>query len=138
MNIGFIGLGNVGGKLAGSIQRNGFDLTVRDLDKSAAQPFLDQGAKWANSPMELAQACDLIITCLPSPAASAAVMEAEDGVLAGLSQGKVWAEMSTTDETEIKEAYEKVYKKYSKGVVKICKEYPNNQFDLITTKELKE
>lgn len=43
-----------------------------------------------------------------------------------------------TDETEIKEAYEKVYKKYSKAVVKICKEYPNNQFDLITTKELKE
>jgi 3-hydroxyisobutyrate dehydrogenase len=102
MNIGFIGLGNVGGKLAGSILRNGFDLTVRDLDKSAAQPFLDQGAKWADSPKELAQACDLIITCLPSPAASAAVMEAEDGVLAGLCEGKVWAEMSTTDETEIK------------------------------------
>ena len=108
MNIGFIGLGNVGGKLAGSILRNGFDLTVRDLDKSAAQQFLDQGAKWADSPMELAQACDLIITCLPSPAASAAVMEAEDGVLAGLSQGKIWAEMSTTDETEIKRLAELV------------------------------
>ena len=108
MNIGFIGLGNVGGKLAGSILRNGFDLTVRDLDKSAAQPFLDLGAKWADSPRELAQACDLIITCLPSPAASAAVMEAEDGVLAGLSQGKIWAEMSTTDETEIKRLAELV------------------------------
>jgi 3-hydroxyisobutyrate dehydrogenase len=108
MKIGFIGLGNVGGKLAGSILRNGFDLTVRDLDKSAAQPFLDQGAKWAGSPMELAQACDLIITCLPSPAASAAVMEAEDGVLSGLSEGKVWAEMSTTDETEIKRLAELV------------------------------
>lgn len=108
MKIGFIGLGNVGGKLAGSILRNGFDLTVRDLDKSAAQPFLDQGAKWADSPRELAQACDLIITCLPSPAASAAVMEAEDGVLSGLSEGKVWAEMSTTDETEIKRLAELV------------------------------
>ncbi len=108
MKIGFIGLGNVGGKLAGSILRNGFDLTVRDLDKSAAQPFLDQGAKWADSARELAQACDLIITCLPSPAASAAVMEAEDGVLSGLSEGKVWAEMSTTDETEIKRLAELV------------------------------
>lgn len=108
MKIGFIGLGNVGGKLAGSILRNGFDLTVRDLDKSAAQPFLDQGAKWAGSPRELAQACDLIITCLPSPAASAAVMEAEDGVLSGLSEDKVWAEMSTTDETEIKRLAELV------------------------------
>ena len=108
MKIGFIGLGNVGGKLAGSILRNGFDLTVRDLDKSAAQQFLDQGAKWAESPKAMAQACDLIITCLPSPAASAAVMEAEDGVLAGLSQGKIWAEMSTTDETEIKRLAELV------------------------------
>ncbi len=102
MNIGFIGLGNVGGKLAGSILRNGFDLTVRDLDKAAAQRFLDQGAKWAESPKEMARACDLIVTCLPSPAASAAVMEAEDGILAGLGQGKIWAEMSTTDESEIK------------------------------------
>jgi 3-hydroxyisobutyrate dehydrogenase len=102
MKTGFIGLGNVGGKLAGSLLRNGFDLTVRDLDRDAAEPFLSQGAKWAESPKEMAENCDLIITCLPSPAASAAVMEAEDGVLAGLSSGKIWAEMSTTDEAEVK------------------------------------
>lgn len=102
MKIGFIGLGNVGGKLAGSILRNGFDLTVRDLDQSIAQPFLDQGAAWAESPKQLAQKCDLIITCLPSPAACSTVMEASDGVIAGLSGGKIWAEMSTTDETEVK------------------------------------
>ena len=102
MKIGFIGLGNVGAKLAGSLLRNGFDLTVRDLDKAAAQPFLDQGASWADSPKEMAESCDLVITCLPSPAACAAVMEAEDGALAGLSNGKIWAEMSTTDVEEVK------------------------------------
>lgn len=102
MKIGFIGLGNVGGKLAGSLLRNGFDLTVRDLDRDAAQPFLDKGAKWADSPREMAEAVDFIITCLPNPTASAAVMEAEDGILAGLSAGKVWGEMSTTDEAEVK------------------------------------
>ena len=102
MKIGFIGLGNVGGKLAGSILRNGFDLTVRDLDPAVAQPFLDQGAAWADTPKQLAEACDLIITCLPSPAACSAVMEAPDGVIAGLSAGKIWAEMSTTDEAEVK------------------------------------
>ncbi len=102
MKIGFIGLGNVGGKLAGSIQRNGFDLTVRDLDRAAAQPFLEQGATWAESPREMAEACDMVITCLPSPAACSAVMEAEDGLLAGLSAGKIWAEMSTTDEAEVR------------------------------------
>ena len=100
--IGFIGLGNVGAKLAGTLLRNKVDLTIRDLDKSAAQPLLDQGAKWADSPKEMAQNCDIIITCLPSPAISAAVMEAEDGILAGMRAGMIWAEMSTTDESEVK------------------------------------
>lgn len=102
MKVGFIGLGNVGGKLAGSLIRNGFDTVVRDLDKDAAQPFLDQGAGWAESPKEMAEKCDLVITCLPSPKACASVMEAEDGILAGLSEGKIWAEMSTTDVEEVK------------------------------------
>ncbi len=106
--VGFIGLGNVGGKLAGSLLRNGIDLTVRDLDKSIAQPFLDGGAKWADSPREMAENVDILITCLPSPAASAAVMEAEDGALAGLSEGKIWAEMSTTDKDEVIRLGEKV------------------------------
>ena len=108
MKVGFIGLGNVGGKLAGSLLRNDFDLTVRDLDKDVAQKFLDGGAHWGESPKDMAEACDLIITCLPSPAASAAVMEADDGILAGLSAGKIWAEMSTTDEAEVKRLGEKV------------------------------
>ena len=106
--VGFIGLGNVGAKLAGSLLRNGVDLTIRDLDKAAADPLLDKGAKWADSPKQMAESCDILITCLPSPAVSAAVMEAEDGLLAGFSAGKIWAEMSTTDETEIHRLAEKV------------------------------
>ena len=108
MKIGFIGLGNVGGKLAGSLLRNGFDLTVRDLNQEIARPFLEKGAKWAESPKQLAETVELIITCLPNPAASAMVLEAEDGVLAGISPGKVWAEMSTTDEEEVKRLGAKV------------------------------
>ena len=49
MKVGFIGLGNVGGKLAGSLIRNNFDLTVRDLDKNLTQSFKDLGATVANS-----------------------------------------------------------------------------------------
>jgi len=108
IKVGFIGLGNVGGKLAGSLLRNGIDLTVRDLDKKLAKPFLDAGANWADSPREMAQTVDVLITCLPSPSASAMVMEAEDGVLAGLSEGKIWAEMSTTDKDEVLRLGEKV------------------------------
>ncbi len=102
MKIGFIGLGNVGAKLAGSILRNGFDLRVRDLDRASVEPFLVKGAKVSPSPKEMAEQCDMVITCLPNPAASAAVMEAGDGVLAGISEGKIWAEMSTTDAAEVR------------------------------------
>ena len=108
MKVGFIGLGNVGGKLAGSLLRNNIDLTVRDLDKTIAQPYLDAGAHWGESPKAMAQQCELLITCLPSPAASAAVLEAEDGLLSGLSSGKIWAEMSTTDEAEVRRLGAKV------------------------------
>ena len=67
MRIGFIGLGNVGGKLAGSLLRNGFDLTVRDLDREVARPFLDAGAHWGKSPAQMMEAADAVITCLPTP-----------------------------------------------------------------------
>ena len=102
MKIGFIGLGNVGGKLAESLLRNKFDLTVRDLDKNLTEDFKIKGAKIANTAKELAEQVDLIITCLPSPKICADVMEAEDGIINGLSKNKIWLEMSTTDESEIK------------------------------------
>jgi 3-hydroxyisobutyrate dehydrogenase len=99
--IGFIGLGNVGNKLAGSLLRNGYELTVRDLDPSAADLLLSRGASWADSPRDMAQSCDMVITCLPSPAACAEVIEGPGGLLEGLSGGKIWAEMSTTDAGEV-------------------------------------
>ena len=102
MKIGFIGLGNAGGKLAGSLLRNGYDLTVRDLNEEFVSDFVSRGAKSAHSPKEMAELCDVIITCLPSPKVCSQVMEADDGVLAGISRGKIWLEMSTTDEAEIR------------------------------------
>ena len=111
MKIGFIGLGNVGGKLAGSLLRNKFDLTVRDLDKNLTKSFEDQGAKIVNSPKELAEKVDFIITCLPSPKICAEVMEGENGILNGLSENKIWLEMSTTDESEVKRIGQKVIAK---------------------------
>ena len=111
MKIGFIGLGNVGSKLAGSLLRNGFNLTVRDVDQELTEQFKKLGAKVANSGKELAKQVDLIITSLPSLKVSAEVMEAKDGVLEGLSQNKIWLEMSTTDEAEVKRIGEKVIAK---------------------------
>ncbi len=111
MKIGFIGLGNVGGKLAGSLIRNNFDVTVREIDESLTNEFKLLGAKVAKSPKELAEQTDLIITSLPSPEVSAEVMESEDGILNGLSENKIWLEMSTTDEDEIKRLGNKVISK---------------------------
>ena len=100
--IGFIGLGNVGSSLAGNLLRSGVDLTVRDLNERVVSDFVVRGAKRAASPREMAEQVEVLITCLPSPAATAAVMEGADGVLAGLVPGKIWLEMSTTDEAEIR------------------------------------
>ena len=111
MKIGFIGLGNVGGKLAGSLLRNKFDLTVRDLDENLTKDFKNLGAKVASSAKELTEQVDLIITCLPSPKICADVMEGENGVLEGITQNKIWLEMSTTDEAEIKRIGKKVIEK---------------------------
>ena len=111
MKVGFIGLGNVGGKLAGSLLRNKFDLTVRDLDENLTKPFVEQGAKFANTAKELAEKVDLIITCLPSPEICSEVMEGSDGILNGLSENKIWLEMSTTDEAEVKRLGQKVIQK---------------------------
>ena len=102
MKIGFIGLGNVGGKLAGSLLRNDYDLTVRDLNEEVVKNFVLRGAKSANSPKEIAEKCNVIITCLPSPKTCSQVMESDDGVLAGIGSGKIWLEMSTTDEAEVR------------------------------------
>lgn len=75
MRIGFIGLGNVGGKLSGSLIRNGHDVSVLDLNADLLGQKVAQGAKAAESPAQLMRDCDAVITCLPSPAASSAVMQ---------------------------------------------------------------
>jgi len=116
MRIGFIGLGNVGGKLAGSLLRNNFDLIVRDLDQELVNEFVKKGAKKVDSPLEVAEQSDVIITCLPHPTISAEVMEGKNGVLDGLSKGKVWLEMSTTDDREVKRLGKKVILKGAEAV----------------------
>jgi 3-hydroxyisobutyrate dehydrogenase len=108
MIIGFIGLGNLGSKLAATLRRNGRPLIVHDLDQTVARPLVDGGARWARTPAELALESDLIITCLPSPAISAQVLEQRGGVLEGLSAGKLWLEMSTTEASEVRRLGERV------------------------------
>ena len=97
MKIGFIGLGNVGGKLSGSLLRNGYDLMVYDLNTDLVAGKVAQGAKAGEGPAQMMRDCDAVITCLPSPAASDAVMQE---MLPEIREGKIWMEMSTTDQAE--------------------------------------
>ena len=101
MKIGFIGLGNVGGKLAESLFRNQFDLIVHDLDNVVTDTFKSRGIKIANSPGEITKEVDVIITCLPSPEVCEDVMNGENGILKNISKDKIWIEMSTTDQKEV-------------------------------------
>ncbi len=98
MKIGFVGLGNVGEKLAGSLLRNGHDLYVHDLNADFVSDFVNSGAKDGKSPAELMRSCEAVITCLPSPEACSAVVTA---MLDEIKPGKIWMEMSTTDASEV-------------------------------------
>jgi len=95
---GFVGLGNLGKHLAANLARGGFDVGVHDLHKDAADAVLAAGAHWVDSIPELARSCDGFITCLPSPSATAAVL---DLALPALRPGGTWLEMSTNDFAEI-------------------------------------
>ena len=99
MHVGFIGLGNVGGKLSGSLLRNGVKLSVHDLDKGLVNNLVTMGAADGKNPQNIMEKCDVIITCLPSPSASNEVMQQ---MIDFVTTGKVWLEMSTTDEAEVR------------------------------------
>jgi 3-hydroxyisobutyrate dehydrogenase len=101
MCYGFIGLGSLGGALAGSLRRAGFELTVHDIGPNAAKPLLMAGAGWADSPRALAGKVDAVVTCLPSPAVSERVLTGPEGLLAGLNPGSTWIEMGADDSDSI-------------------------------------
>lgn len=98
MHYGFIGLGNLGAYLAASLLRNGFELTVTDLNRASAAQLEAQGAAWANTAEELTASVDAVITCLPSPTVSQAVLTR---VLSAARPGQCWIEMSTLGREEI-------------------------------------
>ncbi len=101
MRYGFIGLGNLGQHLAGSLLREGFDVTVNDLDKNNAKKLIANGAKWGDDPQAVCQQVDAVITCLPSPKVTESVLTGPRGILAGLTRGSTWIEMSTIDGVEV-------------------------------------
>ncbi|MDG1130825.1 MAG: NAD(P)-dependent oxidoreductase [Paracoccaceae bacterium] len=98
MRLGFVGLGNLGGHLAASLLRHGFAVTVHDRDRSLADRLVAAGATWADSAADVAAASDTVLTCLPSPAVSEAVLRQ---MLPVMRPGMTWVEMSTLGRDDI-------------------------------------
>jgi len=100
-NIGFIGLGNVGSKLANSILQANYNLFIYDINKKASNELVEKGAIWKNSIKDIVINSSIIITCLPSVQAVSNVVENNSGMIEYINNKHLWIEMSTTDEKEM-------------------------------------
>jgi 3-hydroxyisobutyrate dehydrogenase len=102
MPIGFIGLGIMGSRMAGNLQKAGRKLVLHDLRKDAAAPMLAAGADWADTPRAVAAECELIFTSLPEPPDVEKVALSPDGLLAGIKRGAAWFDLSTNAPSLVK------------------------------------
>ncbi len=110
MNVGFIGLGQMGRHMAARILGAGFNLTVYDIFKDSAKPILEKGAKWANSAKEIAQVSDVVITMLPTPQDVEQTVNGENGLKAGWKKGDIYIDMSTDSPATIRKIAEEAKK----------------------------
>jgi 3-hydroxyisobutyrate dehydrogenase-like beta-hydroxyacid dehydrogenase len=95
MKAGFIGIGRMGSQMAGNILDAGYDLTVHDLRREAAVHLLENGAKWADTPKDMAETCDIVFSSLPGPEEVQKVVYGADGLIEGWKTGDIYADMST-------------------------------------------
>ncbi len=106
MKVGFIGLGTMGGSMAYNTLQGGHELVVHDIRREAATPHLEAGATWADTPRQVAESADIVFTSLPGPVEVEAVVLGEDGILQGMSAGKVYFDLSTSTPALIRRIHE--------------------------------
>ncbi|MGH8014075.1 MAG: NAD(P)-dependent oxidoreductase [Candidatus Binataceae bacterium] len=102
MRIGFIGLGNMGGPMALNLIKAGHKLTVNDVRREVAEPHLSGGAAWADTPAQVAQKSELVMTSLPGPKEVEAVALGPNGLLEGIDKSAVYADLSTNSPTVVR------------------------------------
>ena len=106
MKVGFIGLGTMGASMAYNCLQGGNEMVVHDIRREAATRHLEAGAVWADSPREVAETTEIVFTSLPGPVEVEAVGLGEDGILEGMSEGKVYFDLSTSTPTLIRRIHE--------------------------------
>jgi 3-hydroxyisobutyrate dehydrogenase-like beta-hydroxyacid dehydrogenase len=94
-SIGFVGLGNMGGNMAARYLAAGYTVYGEDRDRERARCLVDQGLRWESTPREVAEAADVVLTSLPNEEIVESIASGPDGILAGLNEGKLWADLST-------------------------------------------
>ena len=102
MNIGFVGLGKMGGPMARNLINAGHSLTVNDVNEAATARHRELGATWAATPREVAAASDVIFTSLPGPDEIEQVASGKDGLIEGVRRGAVYVDLSTNSPGVIK------------------------------------
>ena len=106
MKVGFIGLGTMGASMAYNCLQGGNEMVVHDIRRESATQHLEAGAVWADSPREVAESTEIVFTSLPGPTEVEAVGLGEDGILEGMSEGKVYFDLSTSTPTLIRRIHE--------------------------------
>ena len=94
--IGVIGLGNMGSAVARNIQRANFPLYVHDIRKDVGKKLIEKGAIWKNSPKELMDDVDIVVSMVFGPKEIEAVMKNENGILQSSCKDKVWIDLTTS------------------------------------------
>ena len=110
-NLGFVGMGVMGGLMAEKLLGKGHQLTGYNRTKSKSQPLIDRGMKWADSPRAVAQAADVIFSSVTNSEALLAITEGPDGILAGIGPGKVYVDMSTVSAATSRKVAAKIREK---------------------------
>jgi 3-hydroxyisobutyrate dehydrogenase len=95
LKVGFIGLGTMGARMAANLQRAGYQLIVNDIRRAAAEPHLQKGAEWVDTPRQVAEAAEVLFTSLPAPPDVEAVASGENGIISGMRRGGVYFDLST-------------------------------------------
>ena len=106
MKVGFIGLGTMGASMAYNCLQGGNEMVVHDIRRESATQHLEAGAVWADSPRQVAESSEIVFTSLPGPTEVEAVGLGEDGILEGMSEGKVYFDLSTSTPTLIRRIHE--------------------------------
>lgn len=94
-NLGFIGLGTMGGQMVNRLLGKGHVVTGYNRTRTKAQWLIDKGMRWADSPRAVAAAADITFAMVTNSAALGAIAEGNDGLLAGLTSGKIFVDIST-------------------------------------------